>query len=284
MKDARKRQGATGELPSARAATPPSSHAPHTRYCAACGRTRSRHRGASSGSRRRCRSQVRAACSSGCSPAGSAARTCRRSWGGATRSSTSTASPATRCTRSWARSSRRAAAGTRIVGWAEHHLGLAELFVARAGRDHVLDDELSPRRGDRRPAAVHGAAPARPDPGRRGQAGRGDRAGLDRAALQPRAEGPRRGVGDRRRSRGPRRRRRGVRGRRGRVRGRRRVGAGDRASGGRTSSSRPSATTPARWRRRSPRSPRTAPCSRSASPTRPTTRSRSWPSSASTRR
>jgi L-iditol 2-dehydrogenase len=33
--------------------------------------------------------------------------------------------------------------GTRIVGWAEHHLGLAELFVARLDAIHVLDDELS---------------------------------------------------------------------------------------------------------------------------------------------
>src|SRR4051812_6289652 len=34
-------------------------------------------------------------------------------------------------------------AGTRIVGWAEHHLGLAERFVARLDAIVALDDELS---------------------------------------------------------------------------------------------------------------------------------------------
>src|SRR3954464_5806669 len=34
-------------------------------------------------------------------------------------------------------------AGTRIVGWAEHHLGLAECFVARQDAIVALDDELS---------------------------------------------------------------------------------------------------------------------------------------------
>jgi L-iditol 2-dehydrogenase len=34
-------------------------------------------------------------------------------------------------------------AGTRIVGWAEHHLGLAEFFVARLDAIVALDDELS---------------------------------------------------------------------------------------------------------------------------------------------
>jgi L-iditol 2-dehydrogenase len=33
--------------------------------------------------------------------------------------------------------------GTRIVGWAEHHLGLAECFVARVDAIVALDDELS---------------------------------------------------------------------------------------------------------------------------------------------
>src|SRR3954452_21999089 len=34
-------------------------------------------------------------------------------------------------------------AGTRIVGWAEHHLGLAEYFVARRDAIGALDDEVS---------------------------------------------------------------------------------------------------------------------------------------------
>ena len=177
-------KGRRGEC-APRRPTPPGSVAadPHrSATLAACGRTRSRPPGAWSASEAPVPEAGRDACSCGCEPAGSAARTCRRSSGGATRSSTPSASRATRCTR-WS--------GVDRGGHADRRLGRGPQGPRRVlrrarGRDRRARRRADRRRGDGDPAAVHGAAPARPGRRRR-QARRGDRAGADRAAVQPRA-------------------------------------------------------------------------------------------------
>ena len=191
----------------------------------------------------------------GSRPEGSAGPTCRRSSACATRSSTATASRAIRCTRWWARWSagscpraRGSSAGPRATR--------ARGALRRPGRrDPGLGDEFTDVEATVDAAAVHGAAAARPDPRVAGKRAAVIGLGLDRAAVQPRAEGARRG-----RSPGVDRVDRadvadGVRGRRGRPRTTPPRWAERRRS---TSSSRPSAITPARWRPRSARSPTTA--------------------------
>ena len=169
--------------------------------------------------------------------------------------------------------------GARIVGWAEGHKGLAEYFVAREDAIVELDDELT----DVEATVVQPLCTVLHQLDRVDVAGKRvavDRAGADRVALQPcvKARGAAHVTGVDRVDRSDCAAAFGVdevvwddaaawaRGRR-----------------GATSSSRPSATTPARSRPRSRRSRRTAPCSPSACPTSRTTRSRSPPSSASTR-
>ena len=81
--------------------------------------------------------------------------------------------------------------GTRVVGWAEGHLGLAEYFVARVDNVLEIDDELSATDATViQPlcTVLHALDRLRR---RRRPARRGARPGTDRDPVQPRAEGAR---------------------------------------------------------------------------------------------
>ena len=128
------------KLPPAAGGSPPSSPAAYS-ILPACGPTRSPRPAVSSGSRRRSRSPVRAACSSACWRAGSAALTCRRSSGRRNTFVDLYGRPGYPLHEVVGEVvAGELPAGTRIVGWAEHHLGLAEYFVARVDAITADDD------------------------------------------------------------------------------------------------------------------------------------------------
>ena len=85
----------------------------------------------------------RAACWSSCTRVGSAARTCRRSSASATRSWTSTDPGFPLHEVVGEVVDGELPVGTRVVGWAEGHLGLAEYFLARVDNVLEIDDELN---------------------------------------------------------------------------------------------------------------------------------------------